>query len=125
MPLVKLIVVVIFSIILTTNVFDNVIRKWFGLGKKIQRKKSFRQYEVWIELFILSTFLIISILIGIESPYIFIATLLFGIIFFGFEAILDKKYIKNSKEYLVTFLIGLLKSLVLMIQIVIYNFFSF
>ncbi|MCL6571104.1 MAG: DUF4181 domain-containing protein [Bacillus sp. (in: Bacteria)] len=123
MPLVRLIVVIGMMIILTTNVSDNVIRKWFGLGKIIQREKSFKKYEVWIELFILTIFVVISNLIGIESPYIYITTLLFGIIYFGFGVILEKKYIKNSKEYLVTFLIGLLKSLLLMILIVIYNFF--
>ncbi|MFK9095402.1 DUF4181 domain-containing protein [Bacillus salipaludis] len=122
MPLLGLIVVVIMGIIMTTNVIDNVIRKWFGLGRITQRKNLFTKYEVWIKILILLIFAVVSFRIGIESPYIYIAILLFMVIYYGFEAILEKKYIKNSKEYLVTFLIGLLKAPLLMIATVIYNF---
>jgi hypothetical protein len=86
--LVRLIVVAGMSIILATKVFDNVIRKWFGLGKVTQRKKFLTRYEVWIELLILLIFSIFFYRIGIESFYIYSVILLFGIIFYGFEAIL-------------------------------------
>ncbi len=106
---------------MSTNVIDNDIRKWFGVGKIAQRKNSFTKYGVWIKISILLIFAIVFFRIGIESPYIYIAILLFGVIYYGFEAILEKKYSKNSKEYLVTFLIGLLKALLLMIATVIYH----
>lgn len=70
MPLVGLIVVVIMGIIMTTNVIDSGLRKWFGVGKMNQRNNFLTRYEVWIKILILLIFAITFFRIGIESPYI-------------------------------------------------------
>ncbi|MEO2074096.1 MAG: DUF4181 domain-containing protein [Bacillus sp. (in: firmicutes)] len=120
MPLVGLSVVILISIVMGTKVFDNYIRKWFKL-EKISQGRYFTRYQMWVELLILLIFVFVANLIGIESSYTYLAILVFGIVYFGFEALVQKKYLKNSKEYKVTFLIGALKTLLFMILIVIYN----
>ncbi|WP_042348627.1 DUF4181 domain-containing protein [Bacillus massiliigorillae] len=121
MPLVEIFVVVMIITVLVSDVWDNFIRKCFRLKKVTKRKEFFTKYEMWVKLFILLLFAVFSNLVGIESPYVFIVIFIFGVTFYGFEAILEKKYIENSKEYLLTFFIGLSKALILMILTVIYN----
>lgn len=120
MPLVGLSVVILISIVMGTKVFDNFIRKWFKL-EKISQGRYFTRYQMWVELLILLIFVVVANLIGIEFSYTYLAILVFGLVYFGFEALMQKKYIKNSKEYKVTFLIGALKTLLFMFLIVIYN----
>lgn len=120
MPLVGLSVVILISIVMGTKVFDNFIRKWFRL-EKISQGRYFTRYQMWVELLILLIFVVVANLIGIESSYTYLAILVFGLVYFGFEALMQKKSIKNSKEYKVTFLIGALKALLFMFLIVIYN----
>jgi hypothetical protein len=120
MPLVGLSVVILIAIVMGTKVFDNYIRKWFKL-EKISQGRYFTRYQMWVELLILLIFVVIANLIGIESSYAYLAILVFGLVYFGFEALVQKKHLKNSKEYKVTFLIGSLKTLLFMFLIVIYN----
>ncbi|MDQ1144043.1 hypothetical protein QE429_000870 [Bacillus sp. SORGH_AS 510] len=120
MPLVGLSVVILIAIVMGTKVFDNFIRKGFRL-EKISQGRYFTRYQMWVELLILLIFVVVANLIGIESSYTYLAILVFGLVYFGFEALVQKKYLKNSKEYKVTFLIGALKTLLFMFLIVIYN----
>ena len=112
-----LVVITLFS----TEIVDNVVRNCFGKGKVTRRKEHFTKYEPWVKLFILISIAIITFRIGIESPYIYLLTFITFVTLYGFEAILEKKYTGNSKDYLFTFFVGLLKTLLLMILVVIYN----
>ena len=112
-----LVVIAIFS----TDLVDNVVRKCFGKGKVTRRKEHFTKYELWVKLFILFLIAILTFRVGIESPYTYLLIFIFCVTFYGFEAILEKKYTENSKDYLFTFFAGLLKALLLMILVVIYN----
>ncbi len=125
LPLIILIVFITLITIFSTNVVDNVVRKWFGKGKVTQKKEYFTKYELWVKLFILFLVAILSYRVGIESSYTYILILIFCVTFYGFEATLEKKYIKNSNNYIFTFVAGLLKALLIMILIVIYNVASY
>ena len=119
--LIQLIVVITTCTIFITNVVDNIVRKWFGKDKVAQRKEDFTKYELWVKLIMLSLFAVLTNRVGIESPYTYLLIFIFCVTFYGFEAILEKKYIENSKDYLFTFLAGLIKAPLLMILVVIYN----
>lgn len=120
-PLIRLLVVIAMSIITTSKIVDNVIRKCFGKGKITERNESFTKYELWVKLFILFLFAILTFRVGIESPCTYLLIFIFCVTFYGFEALLEKEYVENSKDYLFTFFAGLLKALLLMILVVIYN----
>ncbi|KMY44701.1 hypothetical protein AC622_10965 [Bacillus sp. FJAT-27916] len=120
-PLISLLVVIAMGIIMSSEVVDNVVRKCFGKGKVTQRNERFTKYELWVKLFILFLFAILTFRVGIESPYTYLLIFIFCVTFYGFEAILEKKFIQNSKDYVFTFFAGLLKALLLMILVVIYN----
>jgi len=120
-PLISLLVVITMITILITEIVDNVVRKCFGKGKVTRRKDHFTKYEPWVKLFIIFLYAILTFRVGIESPYTYLLIFIFCVTFYGFEAILEKKYTENSKDYLFTFFAGLLKALLLMILVVIYN----
>ena len=125
LPLIRLIVFITSITIHNTKVIDNVVRKWFGKSKVTKRKGFLTKYELWVKLLILFLYAVLAYLIGLESSYIYILIVLYFVTFSGFEAILEKKYIKNSNDYIFTFSAGLLKSLLIMILIVIYNLASY
>ena len=119
--LISLLVVIAMGIIMTSKVVDNVVRKCFGKGKVTERKEHLTKYELWVKLLILFLFAILANRVGIESPYTYLLIVIFCVTFFGFEALLEKKYIENSKDNVFTLFAGLLKALLLMILVVIYN----
>ncbi len=119
--LIQLIVVITMSTIFVTNVVDNIVRKWFGKDKVAQRKEYFTKYELWVKLITLSLIVVLSVRVGIDSSYTYILILISCVTLFGYDALLEKKYIENSKDYLFTFLAGLLKAPLMMILVVIYN----
>ena len=106
---------------MTSEIVDNVVRKCFGKDKVTQRKEHFTKYELWVKLFILFLFGILTFRVGIESSCTYLLIFIFCVTFYGFEALLENKYAENSKEYLFTFFAGLLKAFLLMILVVIYN----
>ena len=120
-PLISLLVVIAMGIIMASEVVDNVVRKCFGKGKVTQRKEHFTKYELWVKLLILFLYGILTIRVGIESPYTYLLIFIFCVTFYGFEALLENEYAENSKDYLFTFFAGLLKAFLLMILVVIYN----
>ena len=119
--LISLLVVILMGIIMASEIVDNVVRKCFGKDKVTQRKEHFTKYELWVKLCILFLYGILTIRVGIESPYTYLLIFIFCVTFYGFEAMLEKIYIENSKDYIFTFFAGLLKALLLMILVAIYN----
>ena len=119
--LIQLLAVISMFIFIGTKAVDNMIRKWFGLRKVTERKESFNKYETWIKVLVLLSFAIVSYVVGIESIYIYIVILLFCVTFYGLEALLEKTYMTDSKDYIITFLAGIMKSLLLIILVVIYD----
>lgn len=101
-------------IFLLVETIERIIRKNLGLAKRKRRKEFFNKYERWINFSLILLFSITSYNIGYDSPYIYIVIFIYTMLLFGVEAIFQKKYIKDSKEYIVTITIGIVMTVLLL-----------
>ncbi|WP_042351307.1 DUF4181 domain-containing protein [Bacillus massiliigorillae] len=108
-------------ILLPLYPFDRSIRTYFGVEKADKKKAFLTRYEKWVKVAILLFFAFITFQIGMDSPYLFLVVILLTGTLYGFEAILQKKYSENSKEYKVTLIQGGIFTVLMMVLIFIFN----
>ncbi|WP_438824912.1 DUF4181 domain-containing protein [Bacillus sp. JJ722] len=105
--------------------FNKCIRKWLGLGKAPRRNVFYKPYAILVNLIMSLVFLILTLRVGSDSPYIFVFFFLYTVVLFGFEVILQKKYLDNSKEYIATIFSGLILAVLMMILMIAVKFYGF